>query len=441
MGPTGYAARLVSAIPKPKRFPLILFGAVVVLFFAGYAVARGIGNPSVPNGDVAVVEDAPAGLSPLSQAQYDRALQQTAARSGVNDIPKVGSLQYEQLKQGAMNDLLDSVWIQGEAADLGVTANADEVSTLLKQTIEQNFKTQAEFEKFRKQSHFTQEDIRTRIRLQILSNKIQQKVLGDVPNVTRSQIDEFYEAAKAQFEQPATRDVRLVLNKDKANVEDAKLELEKDSSDASWKKVAAEFSTDPSSKSNGGLRPSLTEGLLEQPLNDEVFGAATGEIVGPVKTPLGYYVFEVEKTTPGRTLPLNRATRAQIRSQVTQQAQQTAFSNFVDDFGSKWKARTFCVSDYLIDRCNNFAGGGHPASAAAGCYEENPKGGRPPACPAPVAQLAPAVPGTVSIVAPQGTRLPQRPIVPAQPQTPTGLGGALPPGAVPPGAAPTGAAP
>ena len=427
----------MSSIPKPKRLGLILFGAAAILLFAGFAIANGLGNPSVPGGDVAVIEDAPAGLSPISQHDFDRSLEQTAARSGVDKVPSPGSAQYDQLKEGAMNDLLDQVWIQGEAADLGVEATPQEVASLLKQTIQQNFRSQAEFEKFRKQSHFTQEDIETRIKLQILSNKIQQQVLGDVPDVTNSQITQYYDDARSQFEQPATRDVRLVLNKDKAKVEQAKAALEQDSSDASWKTVAAKYSTDPSSKSNGGLRPSLTDGLLEQPLNDEVFGASKGEIVGTVKTPLGYYVFEVEKTTPGRTLPLNRSTKAQIRSQLTQQAQQNAFSAFVDDFGSKWKARTFCASDYLINRCNNFPGGGHPTNAPAGCYEANPKGGRPDSCPAPVQQLAPAIPGSVSIVTPQGTRLPQRPNPGATPAAPsTGLGGALP-GAVPQGATPT----
>jgi foldase protein PrsA len=432
----------VKTIQKQKRLPLILFGAIVILLFAGFAISEGLGSPSVPTGDVAKVEDAPAGLGTITQAEFDRALAQTAARAGVKKIPKPGDPQYDGLKQGAMNDLLDSVWIQGEAADLGVTAEVSEVSSLLRQTIAQNFRTKAEFEKFRKQSHFSQKDIRDRIRLQILSNKIQQKVVKDLPPVTPSQVVEYYDAAKSQFEQPATRDVRLVLNKDKATVDKAKAELEQDSSDASWKKVAAEFSTDANSKTNGGLRPSLTDGLLEQPLNNEVFSAPKGQIGGPVKTPLGYYVFEVEKVTPGRTLPLDKSTSTQIRSQLTQQAQQNAFGAFVDDFGSKWRARTFCASDYLVDRCNNFAGTGHPATAPAGCYEADPKGGRPPSCPAPVAQIVPALPGSVSIVSPQGTRLPQRPIPGGIPTVAGGgLSGGLPSGTAPAGGAPTGGTP
>jgi parvulin-like peptidyl-prolyl isomerase len=432
----------VSTIPRQKRTALVLFGAAVAIFFLGYAIFRGVGgNPSVPSDDVAVVQDAPTGLGNISKRDFDRALLQSAAQAGVKDVPKPGSDQYDQLKQGAMNSLLDQVWIQGEAADLGIVATADDVTGLLQSTKKQSFRSQAEFEKFLKQSHFTKADVRQRIRLQFLSNKIQQQVLGDVPNVTSSEITDFYNAGKSQFEQPETRDVRVVINTDKAKVDQAQAALEADSSDASWKKVAAKYSTDPSSKSNGGLRPSITDGLLPDPVNDAVFNASKGEIGGPLKAPDGYYLFEVEKITAAKTLPLNRQTRAQIRSQLTQQRQQDSFNQFVNNFGSKWRARTFCAAGFVIDRCDNFSGG-RPQNAPPACYEADPKGGIPDACPAPVQQTTPALPGTVSVVTPQGNRLPQRPVVPEVPPAQGGLG-ALPPGSVPTTGAPptTGAAP
>jgi parvulin-like peptidyl-prolyl isomerase len=428
----------VSAIPRAKRLPVIIFGALVILLFVIIAVAEGLSHPKVPGDDVAVVQDAPVGLGHISKTQFNRALLQTAARSGVKTVPKPGSTQYDQIKSGAMNDLLDQVWIQGEAADQDITVTPNEVASLLAQTIKQNFKTPGEFAKFRKQSHFSKADVRTRIKLQILSQKIQQKVLNGLAPVSSSQVSQYYDAAKDQFTQPESRDIRIVLNKDQAKVEAAKAALDQDSSDASWKTVAAKYSTDAASKSNGGLRPSVTEGLLEEPLNGQVFDASKGEVEGPVKTSLGYYVFEVEKVTPSKTVPLNKSTSQQIRSQLTQQAQQNAFSEFVNDFGSKWKARTFCAGPYAIDRCDNFKGNAHPSTAPAACYAKKaPKKGRPDACPAPVSQLQPALPGTVRIVNPQGTRLPQRPIPLAQPTTPTSLGGTT----ITPGTAPAGAAP
>ena len=77
--------------------------------------------------------------------------------------------------------------------------------------------------------------------------------------------------------------MRVVVNKDKAKVEAAKAALEKDDSPASWKKVAAKYSEDPSTKAKGGLQPALTEELLasQEALKTAVFGSATGVVTGP----------------------------------------------------------------------------------------------------------------------------------------------------------------
>ncbi|MEK6276552.1 MAG: peptidyl-prolyl cis-trans isomerase [Actinomycetota bacterium] len=417
----------MQGIPRQKRASLIVFGAIVALFFAGYAIFRGLGDPGVPDDAVAVVEDAPDGIGTITKEDLDRALEQAAARAGVQKVPKPGTKEYDDIEQAATGDLLDSVWIQGEAAELGITTTDKQIADELETIKKQNFRTEKEFQQFLDQSGFTPEDVETRVRLQILSTDIQTRVTRDVGKVSNSEIDDFYEASKSQFEQPETRDVRLILNKEKAKVEEAKAALEKDSSEDSWQKVAKEFSTDPASRSNSGLRPSLSEGLLEQPLDSEIFDAAKGELVGPVKTPLGYYVFEVVKITQARTQPLNRQVREQIRQQLLQQEQQNTFSEFVNDYGSKWQSRTFCAAGYLTDRCANFGGSAHPATAPPACYEADPKGGIPPACPAPVTPLAPALPGSVTLLSPQGTRLPQRPI-PAglQPVEETGLPGAVP---------------
>jgi parvulin-like peptidyl-prolyl isomerase len=421
--------------PAPlQRLGLLIFGVAFVVLFVGFAIAEGIGQPSVLSGDVAIVEDVPSDLGTITQADYQKSLVQTASRAGLKALPKPGDKQYEDLKKAALGDLLDSIWIQGEAAEMGISVTPQQISTEFAQIKKQNFKTKAEYAKFLATSHFTQADVDQRVKLQLLSTQIQQQIGKGVPTPSSSQIEDYYNAAKSQFTQPATRDVRLVLNKDKAKVEQAKAALDKNDSTASWQRVAKQYSTDPSSKTNGGLRAGLSSGLIEEPLNSAIFSASQGEVLGPVKTSLGYYVFEVEKVTPESVQPLAQV-QSQISSQLTQQAQQDAFSAFIANYGSKWQSRTFCASDYVIERCSNFKGTGHPASAPPACYEANPKGGLPDACPAPVQQLAPAVPGSVTILTPQGQRLPQRPN--------PGPAGAVSTGSLPSGVVPgaTGAPP
>ena len=102
----------------------------------------------------------------------------------------------------------------------------------------------------------------------------------------------------AQFEQPETRDVRQILNKDQAKVERAKALLERDDSPASWKKVAARFSTEKATKDSGGLREDVTAGQSEPALDEQVFSAAEGQLVGPFEGQSGSYLIQVGTITP-----------------------------------------------------------------------------------------------------------------------------------------------
>jgi peptidyl-prolyl cis-trans isomerase C len=416
----------LGSLPRHKRWALLVLVAAVAVAIAGFGIARGYGDPSVPSGDVALVEEVPEETGEVSREDFDRAMEQTAARAGLQEVPEPGDDQYENIKNAAMGDLLDTIWIQGEAADRGLEASQREIEAQLRQIKTQSFRNEREYEQFLERSGFTEEDIRLRVELQLLSDAIQRDVAETVPEVSDDEVSEYYDAGKSAFRQPEVRDVRIILNEDRDRVLEAQAALEQDDSDASWQRVAQRYSSDPSSKGMGGLRTGITEGLLEQQLDRPVFAAEQGELEGPVRTPLGYYVFQVEQVTPPRTQTLDEL-RGQISTQLEQQAQQNAFAAFVDDYGSKWQSRTFCASDFLVDRCANFVGTGHPPNAQPQCYEEDPRGGRP-ACPAPVVQAQPASPGTITLLNPPGSKLPQtpHPAGEAAPSLTPGLPGAVP---------------
>ena len=206
--------------------------------------------------------------------------------------------------------------------------------------------------------------------------------------------------------------MRVVVNKDKAKAEAAKSALEKDDSPASWKKVAAKYSEDPSAKSKGGLQSGLTEEVLasQEELKDAIFGNPTGVIIGPVDAQGTFFVIEVEKLNPEKVKSLSEVS-AEIKPQLTQQIAQEVFSEFVAEYQSKWTSRTFCASGFEIERCANYPAAKRvekEREQSKSCYEADPK--TPPTeCPAPVAQTKPAVPGSVSVLKPSGEPLPQRP--------------------------------
>jgi foldase protein PrsA len=408
---------------------LILFGALLVLLFAGFAIAQGIGSPSVPSGDVALVEDVPDDGGSISQEDFDRAIVQQVAQAKLKKTPEPGSDKFEELKEGALGELLDQVWIQGQAAEMDIDVTDKQVEEELATIKKQNFGTENAYEKFLEESKFTQEDVDTRVRLQLLSTQIQEKVNGEAPKPSSEEIQAYFDAEKeSQFTTAESRDVRLIINKDESKVEAAKKELEADNSEESWKKVAAKYSTDPTSKSKGGLQEGITEEFLQGPLKTAVFESATGELVGPVKFQTNYVLVEVVKLNSAKEQKLPEV-KAQIESTLGQEIQQEFFSEFVSDFTTKWTQRTFCAEGYLIEKCSNYKGNGHPANASPACYEADPK---TPAkeCPSPVTPISPALPGSISESKPKGEPFPQRPIPEAGGEA--GEEVPVPAGAVPP---------
>ncbi len=417
-----------------RRLALLGFAALLVLLFVGFAVAQGIGNPSVPSGDVAIVEDAPEGIGTVSEEQLKHAIVIAAAAGQIKPVPKPGSGKYEELQETALGEIFDTIWIQGLGEEMGFSVTPKEVEQELEKLKKQAFKTEKQYEEFLEESHYTSEDVNQRVKVQIYNTKIQEQLKEESSVPSSSEIEEYYEAAKSsQFTTPESRDIRIVVNKDKGKAEEAKAALEKDSSVKSWEEVAKKYSTDPSTKGKGGLQSGVSEGQLSEPLNAAVFETDQGDLGGPVPEPRGYVVFEVATIKKEKTSSLEEV-KSQISSQLEQQASQQTFSSFLSNWNSTWKSRTFCADGFEIERCANY-----PAKkqlekareANKACYEASPEEPAE-ACPAPVIQVKPAQPGSVSLLEPEGKKLAQLP-------RPAGEESALPEGTeLSPGIAPGG---
>lgn len=388
---------------------LVVFALVLVLLFVGFAIAQGIGSPSVPSGDVAKVQGVPDEIGAIGEDEFNRGMERAAAGAKLKKPPAPGSKKYEELKETVLKELLEGAWIRGEAEAMGIKVTDKQVEEELAAIKKQSFPTKGSYQKFLKESKFTEEDVNDVVEVKVLSTAIQEQVNSEAPTPTSSEVQSYYEAEKAsQYTEKESRDVRLVLNKDKSKVEAAKKELEKDHSPAGWKKVTKKYSSDPTSKAKGGLTEGISEEFLQEPLKKAIFGAATGELVGPTKFEANWILTEVVKLNPAKVKKLPEV-KAQIEETLKGEKQQEFFAEFVSGYQSKWMSRSYCASGFEIESCANFTGSGHPKNAGAACYEANPK---TPAkeCPAPVTPTSPALPGSVTERKPKGEPFPQRPL-------------------------------
>jgi foldase protein PrsA len=257
--------------------------------------------------------------------------------------------EYEALRDQVIQLLTSFQWIEGEAEEMGIKVSDAEVKKSFNEQKKQSFPKEADYQKFLKDYGQTEEDILQRVKLDLLSNKIREKIVKGKDKVSDEQIKAFYDKNKERFAQPERRDLRIALTKTEAKANQAKAALK---NGQSWEDVAKKYSIDEASKTKGGKLPAQAKGTLEKSLDQAVFSAPKGKVIGPVKTQFGWYVFDVEKVHKASQQSLEQA-KETIRQTLQSQNQQKALDAFVSDFQKKWKERTECRDGYVTQQCKN----------------------------------------------------------------------------------------
>jgi foldase protein PrsA len=299
----------------------------------------GVAAASTAAGGQPVIPDPPKYTACIAHLE---ATQPKTAATTRAQLKSQCETQYKTVQQEVLGFLISTAWILGEASSLGVNVSDKEVKKRFAQVREQQFPKAEEFEKFLASSGQTVSDLLLRVKGNLLASKIQQKIVKSKSKVTQAQIAKYYNEHKQRFEVPEKRNVNIILTKTEPAASKAKSEI---ASGKSFASVAKSVSIDPVSKSNGGSLPELVKGQEAQALNSAIFSAKANVLSGPVKTPFGYYIFEVKGATPGSVQSLAQA-QASVRSQLVATQQQTALSSFIKNFKSKWTAKTECLASY-----------------------------------------------------------------------------------------------
>jgi foldase protein PrsA len=257
--------------------------------------------------------------------------------------------QYDSLKNEVVSFLVRATWLDQEAAKQGVKVADKDVQKSIDTIKQQQFPQAGAYDKFLAKSGLTNADVLFQQRSQLLQQKITAKVTKGKSAVSSAQIAAYYNKNKSRFAQPERRDLRIVLTKDVATARKA---LKAIKGGQSFAKVAKKYSTDQTSKGNGGKLPGVAKGQQEKAFDTAIFSAKLKQLTGPVKTQFGYYVFEVTKITPAKQQSLAQST-ASIKQILSSDGSQKALQAFGKDYSKRYKAKTECKKAYAVPDCKN----------------------------------------------------------------------------------------
>ena len=284
--------------------------AVLSLVAARALAGCGGDEGSVPTDAVAVVDG-----EKIERGAYDQLITQAKSSYKLNkrDFPAAGTADYQALKSQAVQFLVQREEYDQKAGDLGIKVTDKQVDDRLEQIKKQYFGGKdKEYKKRLKQQGLTEEQVRSDVRAQLISEELYKKVTSDV-KVTDKQIAAYYKQNKSQFGTPETREVRHILVKTKALADKLYTQL-KDGAD--FAALAKKYSQDPGSKNQGG-KLTITRGQTVAPFDQTAFLLKTNAISRPVKTEYGYHIIQpTAATKPATTKPLDKKLKDQIRQQL-----------------------------------------------------------------------------------------------------------------------------
>jgi parvulin-like peptidyl-prolyl isomerase len=313
--------------------------AVVLAALALVAAGCGGDDEGVPEGAVAVVDGQTIGRTELD-ALIARVRKTYEGQK--RQFPKAGSPEYQSLQSQAVAFLVQRIEFEKEASELGVKVTDEQIDSRVAQLKKQFFKNdQKTFTKGLSRQGYTVESFKTDVRAQILSEKLYEKVTGDV-NVTAADVQRQYQKNKEQYTTPETREVRHILVKTKAEANAIYDQLKRG---ADFTRLALQKSLDPGSKSNGG-KLTISRGQTVPPFDQTAFLLPTNSLSRPIKTEFGFHLIQpLGEVKPAKTTPFAQV-KDTIKSQLEQERKQSAVTKWSQDVKKEYEDKVEYAEAY-----------------------------------------------------------------------------------------------
>jgi peptidyl-prolyl cis-trans isomerase SurA len=260
--------------------------------------------------------------------------------------------QADNVRLNIVREQIDEEIVDQRAAKLNLTATDDEVDTKLAEMKAPY--TQEEFDQRLKSEHLTLDDLKKEIRRSRTEEKLFNKEINSKINITDADITKYYNAHKADFDlvepryhlaeiavtpQPAPAQQQQPINMQNSkatNDAEAKKKIEglhsRLESGEDFATLAANFSEDPNTASNGGDAGGIVESALRRQLPPEIFDAINklkpGQIssvlaipVGPGSNKVGiYYIFKlIDREAAGQREINDPRVQQTIRAELRQE--------------------------------------------------------------------------------------------------------------------------
>jgi hypothetical protein len=244
-------------------------------------------------------------------------------------------------------------WTLGEARAIhvGVTTGEADKQLVLTENSQNSgvegfewFRGESRLKPFLANQQVSQQDQLTLVKMGMLAARVsERRVAIAEARIPRSRVVAYYHRNSGQFWIGERRDIKAIMNLDRAKVVKAKHEMEKG---MRFHLIEERFNT----SIEGGLRLGRARGTQEKRYEKDYFAAPPHHLIGPLHEIL-YYVFEVFYVRPA-----HRKTVAEAEPTIRRRlAARSTNATATRAYEGRWLERTVCRVGYFASSCGSYS--------------------------------------------------------------------------------------
>ena len=203
-----------------------------------------------------------------------------------------------------MQFLVQSQWLLQEASARKLTAKPATVQKQLDDQIKQSFPKQADYQNFLKSSGMSMQDLLFRVKIDVLTQQVRQKIVAGKDQVSDAQIQAYYTRTRRASRSPSAATCGSCSPRPRPRPTRPRQALE---GGTTWSHGGEEVLDRPGLQGAGRQAPGRGQGPAGEVVRQRDLRRQEGRVVGPVKTQFGYYVFKVTAITPASQQTLAQA--------------------------------------------------------------------------------------------------------------------------------------
>ena len=254
----------------------------------------------------------------ITRAEYLRSKEQLRQEAQQQDPANAEKIIAERDKD-VLRDLIDQQLLLDKGKDLGITADTEVIKRLDEMRKDMHMDSMEDLEKAATSQGISYEDFKQNLKNQIITQQVIAKEVGSRMNVSKEELQQFYDEHKSQMEQPEEiRLSELLISTDKkgkdasgdeaqqlaaaqTKADDVLAQLHKGTA---FDELAKKNSDGPTAAQGGDLGY-FKRGTLDKGLEEKTFAMKPGEVSDVIRTKQGLVILKVAEHQQAGVPPLS----------------------------------------------------------------------------------------------------------------------------------------